>query len=89
MGEQDGYSHIRHVRTANYIFSKVGCSQMFLKLGLNYFGNILLTNISQKWVELLQKDFGDSLTNVSQDDQIVSFDDLLSFDELNDQKVAA
>ena len=24
-----------------------------------------------------------------QDDQIVSFDDLLSFDELNDQKVAA
>ena len=62
---------------------------MFLKLGLNYFGNILLTNISQKWVELLQKDFGDLLTNVSQDDQIVSFDDLLSFDELNDQKVAA
>jgi len=43
VGEQDGYSHIRHVRTANYIFSK--------------------------------------------DDQIVSFDDLLSFDELNDQKV--
>ena len=24
VGEQDGYSHIRHVRTANYIFSKVG-----------------------------------------------------------------
>ena len=23
VGEQDGYSHIRHVRTANYIFSKV------------------------------------------------------------------
>jgi len=43
VGEQDGYTHIRHVRTANYIFSK--------------------------------------------DDQIVNFDELLSFDELNDQKV--
>jgi len=43
VGEQEGYSHIRHVKTANYIFSK--------------------------------------------NDQIVNFDDLLSFDELNDQKV--
>jgi len=43
VGEQEGYIHIRHVRTANYIFSK--------------------------------------------NDQIVNFDDLLSFDELNDQKV--
>jgi hypothetical protein len=23
VGEQDGYTHIRHVKTANYIFSKV------------------------------------------------------------------
>jgi len=43
VGEQDGFNHIRHVRTANYIFSE--------------------------------------------NDQIVNFDDLLSFDELNDQKV--
>ena len=43
LGEQDGFSHIRHVRTANYIFSE--------------------------------------------NDQIVNFDNLLSFDELNDQKV--
>ena len=43
VGEQEGFTHIRHVRTANYIFSK--------------------------------------------NDQIVNFDDLLSFDELNDQKV--
>jgi len=43
VGEQEGYTHIRHVRTANYIFSV--------------------------------------------NDQIVNFDDLLSFDELNDQKV--
>jgi len=43
LGSQDGYQHIRHVRTANYIFS----------------------------------------TN----DQIVTFDDLLSFDALNDLKV--
>jgi len=43
VGEQEGFNHIRHVRTANYIFSK--------------------------------------------NDQIVNFDDLLSFDELNDQKV--
>ena len=47
----------------------------------------MLTNVSQRWVELLRKDFADLLTNISQDDQIVSFDDLLSFDELNDQKV--
>jgi len=43
VGEQDGYLHIRHVRTANYIFSE--------------------------------------------NDQILNFDDLLSFDELNDIKV--
>lgn len=43
MGEQDNFSHVRHVRTANYIFSE--------------------------------------------NDQIVNFDDLLSFDELNDLKV--
>jgi len=43
VGQQEGFVHIRHVRTANYIFS--------------------------------------------QNDQIVNFDDLLSFDELNDQKV--
>jgi len=43
VGEQDSFTHIRHVRTANYIFSE--------------------------------------------DDQIVNFDDLLSFDEINDQKV--
>ena len=43
MGEQDSFSHVRHVRTANYIFSE--------------------------------------------NDQIVNFDDLLSFDELNDMKV--
>jgi len=43
VGEQDCFTHIRHVKTANYIFSE--------------------------------------------NDQIVNFDDLLSFDELNDQKV--
>jgi len=43
IGEQDSFTHIRHVRTANYIFSE--------------------------------------------NDQIVNFDDLLSFDEINDQKV--
>ena len=43
IGEQDNFTHIRHVRTANYIFSE--------------------------------------------NDNIVNFDDLLSFDELNDQKV--
>ena len=43
VGEQEGYIHIRHVKTANYIFSE--------------------------------------------NDQIVNFDDLLSFDELNDIKV--
>ena len=42
-GEQDSFNHIRHVKTANYIFSE--------------------------------------------DDQIFNFDDLLSFDELNDQKL--
>ena len=43
LGEQDSFNHIRHVKTANYIFSE--------------------------------------------DDQIFNFDDLLSFDELNDQKL--
>ena len=43
VGEQDSFNHIRHVKTANYIFSE--------------------------------------------DDQIFNFDDLLSFDELNDQKL--
>ena len=43
VGEQEEYLHIRHVRTANYIFSE--------------------------------------------NDQILNFDDLLSFDELNDIKV--
>jgi len=43
VGEQDSFTHIRKVRTANYIFSE--------------------------------------------NDQIVNFDDLLSFDEINDQKV--
>ena len=42
-GEQEEFTHIRHVRTANYIFSE--------------------------------------------NDQIFNFDDLLSFDEINDQKV--
>ena len=42
-GEQEGYQHGRHVRTANYIFSR--------------------------------------------SDQILNFDDLLSFDELNDIKL--
>ena len=43
VGEQEGFQHVRHVRTANYIFS--------------------------------------------QNDQILNFDDLLSFDELNDTKL--
>ena len=34
VGEQDGYSHIRHVRTANYIFSKVGMEKSNLKSDL-------------------------------------------------------
>ena len=42
-GEQEGDQHVRHVRTANYIFSR--------------------------------------------SDQILNFDDLLSFDELNDIKL--
>ena len=43
VGQQDSFKHIRHVKTANYIFSE--------------------------------------------NDQIFNFDDLLSFDELNDQKL--
>lgn len=63
---QDGYSHIRLCRTANYIFSKV------IILDIN---DHIMIMTHQAYDHLFQ------------DDQIVNFDDLLSFDELNDQKV--